>query len=291
MTKSSANGSGDLITRLYSVARGLEDEGQNNIAKLFRAAALGEMYRSSQDRPRQGAGLEEEMRSVVDEMSSRDSTSKALKSAMGYSIDAFERGDWPLLTDIPKTWVCRFCGEVMLGESPERCPTCQSRRITFQESLPVFYLDPMEPDEIAQALGANLSDIEHSVDGVSEEQADQGVWPMREILSHLLEAQELMVGRAKRMLAEDNPNLGSVPPSEIGKLNADGPREIADMLEAFRSTRQDAIEMVRSASDQAFARPGYHPEWGPLTVLSQLTYMVRHEGSHLAEMQDRREGR
>jgi hypothetical protein len=291
MRMSSASGSDDLTVRLYAVARGLEDEGQNNIAKLFRAAALGEMYRRSQDRPRQGAGLEGEMREIVSKLSERESTATALKAALAYSVEAFERGEWPLLSDIPETWVCRFCGEVMLGEPPAQCPTCRARRLTFQESPPVFYLERMDAGELLQALESNLADVEHNVDGVSEEQADQGAWPTRDMMSHLLEAQELMVGRAKRMLAEDNPNLGSVPPSEIGKRNADGPRNMADMLQSFRNTRLEALELGRSLSDDEFERLGMHPEWGQLTVLSQLTYMVRHEASHLAELQARREGR
>lgn len=282
---------GDLIARLYSVARGLEDEGQNNIAKLFRAAALGEMYRASQNRPRQGAGLEEAMREVVDELSSRDTTSESLKQAMARGVEALERGDWPLLTDIPETYVCRFCGEVMVGEKPDRCPTCNARPLTFQESLPVFYLEPLEIDELRAALEANLADVERSVDGASEEQADQGVWPMRQMLMHLLGAQELMVGRAKRMLSEDNPDLGSIPPTEVVAGKASGTPNIADLLVSYRDGRREAIELTRSLSDADFARPGLHPEWGGMTVLSQLTYLVRHEQSHLAELEERRAGR
>jgi hypothetical protein len=96
MERSSASSSDDLILRLSAVARGLEDEGQLNLAKLFRAAAAGENYRHTQDRPRQGGGLEEAMRSAVDDLSDRSTTSKSLRTAMGYAIEAFERGEWPM---------------------------------------------------------------------------------------------------------------------------------------------------------------------------------------------------
>lgn len=280
--------SSDLIVRLYSVARGLEDEGQNNIAKLFRAAALGEMYRASQDRPRQGAGLEEAMREVVTDLVGRDTTSESFKQALNAALQAFERGEWPLLTDIPKVHVCRFCGEVIVGDRPNHCPTCGARSLTLQESPPVFYLEPMGPEQVKQALRENLADIERSVSGVSEEDADQGVWPMRDILSHLAAAQELMYGRAKRMLGEDNPNLGSVPPTEIG--TGEKPASMSEMLNSFQRTRQELIELFDSLSPDQMERPGYHPEWGPLTVLSQITYLVRHEQSHLAELEARRRG-
>jgi hypothetical protein len=280
--------SSDLIVRLYSVARGLEDEGQNNIAKLFRAAALGEMYRASQDRPRQGAGLEEAMQEAVADLVGSDTTSESFTQALSYAVQAFERGDWPLLTDIPKVHVCRFCGDVIVGEQPNHCPTCGARSLTLQESPPVFYLDSMSPEQVKKALRDNLTDIERSVEGFSEEDADRGVWPMRDILSHLVGAQDLMFGRAKRMLAEDNPNLGSVPPTEIGK--GEKPASMAEMLDSFRQTRREVIEMFNSLSPEQLDRPGYHPEWGRLTVLSQITYMVRHEQSHLAELEARRNG-
>lgn len=283
--------SSDLVVRLYSVARGLEDEGQNNIAKLFRAAALGEMYRASQDRPRQGDGLEAELRAVVEEITSRDTASSSLKSALQTGLEAFERGEWPLLSDIPETRVCRFCGEVMLGEAPERCPGCGARPLTFQDCPPIFYLDPLTPDEMKAALRANLADVERSVDGVSEDAADRGVWPMRDMLSHLVGAQELMFGRAKRMLEEERPDLGSVAPTEVRAGTADRPPTMAEMLDTYRSTRQELIGLADTLSDEDFARAGYHAEWGWLTVLSQLTYMVSHEQSHLAELEERRMGR
>jgi hypothetical protein len=177
----------------------------------------------------------------------------------------------------------------MIGDPPDQCPTCQARRYTFQEISPVFYLqDPLETREVEALLETNLADIERSVEGVEEETADRGVWPMREMMSHLLGAQDLMFGRAKRMLAEDNPNLGSVPPTEVGD---GGPQSMADMLHRFRDTRRALLEWFRTLNSEELSRTGMHPEWGQLTILSQITYLVRHEQIHLAELQARREGR
>jgi rubrerythrin len=281
----------DLVVRFYSVARGLEDEGQNNIAKLFRAAALGEMYRSSQDRARQGAGLEEELRDAIADLAGLETTSESLTAALFKGLEAFERDEWPTLSDIPETRVCRFCGEVMVGILPNRCPRCYARPLTFHEVLPVFYLDPLTPDELRQALRSNLAEVERCVSGIDEEKADQGPWPMRDIMSHLLGAQLLMYGRARCMLSEDNPDLGSVAPTVVRAGTGNGPAGMEEMLRTYRESRQELIELADSLSDEQFARTGYHHEWGMLTILSQLTYMVRHEQSHLAELEARRNGR
>lgn len=283
--------SSDLIVRLYSVARGLEDEGQNNIAKLFRAAALGEMCRASQNRLRLGKGLEEELADVVAEIVGDESTTESLAAALFRGLEAIQNGGWPLLTEIPRTYVCRFCGAVMVGRVPNRCPHCAARPLTFQESLPVFYLEPLTSEEMRAALQTNLNEVVRLVDGVTEEQADQGVWPMRDMLSHLSGAQALMFGRARQMLEADNPDLGSIPPTEVRSNTHSGPSTIADMLNEYRQSRQELIDWAEQRTEEELNRSGYHAEWGTLTILSQLTYLVRHEQSHLAELESRRQGR
>jgi hypothetical protein len=50
---------GRRILRLLAVERGLQDEGQGNAARLFRAAALGEALRATRVHPRLGRGLEQ----------------------------------------------------------------------------------------------------------------------------------------------------------------------------------------------------------------------------------------
>jgi rubrerythrin len=291
MVQADPAGSSNLVVRLYSVARGLEDEGQNNIAKLFRAAALSEMYRASQNRPRQGAGLHEEMQDLITDLVASESTTESFASALFRALEAFEKGEWPHLTDIPATYVCRFCGSVMVGTQPDRCPNCAARPLTFQESIPVFYLEPLTPAIVCEALRSNLREIIRYVDGVSESDADKGVWPMRDMMSHLLGAQLLMFGRAKRMLEEVNPDLGSLPSTEVRVRETSDASTMAELLAAFRSSREELIEFANQLSVEEFERPGYHREWGTITILSQLTYLVRHEQSHLAELEARHFGR
>jgi hypothetical protein len=115
----------------------------------------------------------------------------------------------------------------------------------WEESRPRIDLFPIDNHP-------NLDDIEQCVDGVSEVQADQGVWPMRDILSHLAAAQNLMLGRARRMLTEDHPNLGSVPPTDIRA----GASTMNGLLDEFRSTRRQVIDFVSRLAPDDFARPG-----------------------------------
>jgi DNA-directed RNA polymerase subunit RPC12/RpoP len=288
MTKHlSGNESPNLPVRLLAIARGLEDEGQFNVAKLYRALAFGELYRATLDRPRVGGDLEREMEHVVAELRLRGTAEtmlERLEAARGMDFV----NDWPPLSEIPNPYVCRNCGEVMLRGRPDRCPNCQARRLTLQEVPPTYFLDPMDPPAIIDTLASNRADVEQIVEGVGDDVAERGPWPMKEIVAHLIGAEGLLVGRARRMLEEDDPELGSVGPADFAGTEPDS---ISGLLDRYRESRRATSELARKLSPDQWQRAGRHPEWGRLTVQTQLAYVVRHEQSHLAELEARSQGR
>ena len=276
---------GERMIRMLAIARGLEDEGQYNVAKLFRATAYGEGVRATMDRPRPNSGLYEAMEAMIADLG--DSEIGAPVEAMTQALATLRDGGFPTLDDIPATFACRHCGYVMLGEPPEVCPTCRSRWMTYQPFPPVWYSAPITREEVLEGMQANLDDIRQISEGVSEAQADKGEWPFRAILAHLLGSEVLMVGRAVRMLEEDEPLLVSVDPNEIGTDEEETPPTIAGMLEDLTQERQASIARFSALAPDTWQRAGTHPEFGRLTVTQQLAYLVRHEQWHLAEMEAR----
>jgi hypothetical protein len=82
---------------------------------------------------------------------------------------------------------------------------------------------------------------------------------MREIVAHLLGTERVMVGRAVRVLEEDDPELASVSWTETV---AGEPASIADLVApAPRAAAADA-EQVRLARARGVVASGPHPEWG-----------------------------
>jgi len=276
---------GDRIIRLLAIARGLEDEGQYNVAKLFRATAYGEGVRATMNRPRPNSGLYEAMEAMVAELG--DSEIGAPVEAMERALATLRAGGFPSQKDIPATFACRHCGHVMHGEPPEVCPTCRARRMTYQPFPPVWYNAPLTREEVLEAMQANLDDIQQISEGVSEAQADTGAWPFRAILAHLLGSEALLVGRAVRMLEEDEPLFVSVDPNDIGADEDETPPTIAGMLEDLTEARLATIARFSALDPDAWQRAGTHPEFGRMTVNQQLAYLVRHEQWHLAEMEER----
>jgi hypothetical protein len=277
---------GERILRLLAVARALEDEGQYNIAKLFRAAAFAEGAAASRTRPRGMSAIQRAAYAALDELLAVGRASD-LTDAMEHGLGHLRAGEWTTLDDAPRTFVCRTCGMTQLGVTPERCDSCGARPLTLQEFPPIHYLEPLSPDEIIRTLAEGLVDVERLTAGVTDEQAARGAWPLRDMLGHLAGADELLVGRARRMLAEDEPVLTSVDPANL----VDGLPSMDALRAAFGATRRATLALCASLTPDQWTRRGFHPEWGWLTVQLQLSYHARHEQAHLAELEDRRAGR
>jgi hypothetical protein len=191
------------------------------------------------------------------------------------------------LEQIPPTFVCRDCGEVMLGDPPPTCPVCRARALTFHEIGP-FYWELLDVDHVLSVLAAGVAEVEGICAGVTEAQGRRGPWPMREIVAHLLGAGRLAVGRAVRILEEDDPELASVNWTETV---ADEPASMTDLVAWLREQRERTLIRFGALAPEQWRRAGHHPEWGRLTVHRLLSQLARHERAHLAELEARREGR
>jgi DinB superfamily len=270
--------------RLLAVERGLQDEGQGNAARLFRAAARGEALRATRVHPRLGRGLEQAATDIIAELRAVSSEELA---ALDQAPATVSSGGWPTLAQIPPSFVCRDCGEVMPGNPPPTCPVCQTRALTFHEIGP-FYWELLDVDHVLPALAAGVAEVEGICAGVTEVQARRGPWPMREMVAHLLGAERLGVGRAVRVLEEDDPELASVNWTETV---ADEPASMADLVARLREQRERTLTRFGALTPEQWRRAGHHPEWGRLTVHRLLSQLARHERGHLAELEARREGR
>lgn len=286
MTASDLSTRGERVLRLLAIARGLEDDGYYNAAKVFRAAAESESVAATREHARLGGELEANMEAVLNELRAGDSDPE-LVEMLDRARAHVEEGHYSTLAEIPAPFVCRSCGRVLFQEAPAACPRCGARRYTFREFPPAYYLDPVEPDELLHALEANAAEVERITAGVTEEEAARGVWPLREIVRHLHGAEQLLTGRAMRMLQEDEPELTIAIPAEIGD-EASG--STLDLVREYADARRAALRVLRDISPEQWQRGGTHPEWGRVTVLEQMSFVLRHEQSHLAELELRRNG-
>jgi hypothetical protein len=99
---------------------------------------------------------------------------------------------------------------------------------------------------------------------------------------HFTTPEQVLGGRAERMLAEDEPLLGSVAPP-VGETGGE-PITLAQLVANFREGRERTLTRLRGLRADQWERGGFHPEWGRITVRQQFAYLARHEQSHLGEL-------
>jgi hypothetical protein len=183
-------------------------------------------------------------------------------------------------------------------EPPVRCPTCEAPAVVFREHLPVWYLEPLSADEALALLAAGPDEVDRIVAGHDDDALARrpraGEWSARDTLEHLSTAEKLLTVRIPRLLEEDDPELvASAAWAETGGDDATtATASPASVLAArFRRQRESTVAILSGIAPDAWERAGRHPEWGRVTVRSQVVYFVRHQASHTAQLAAAAEGR
>jgi hypothetical protein len=144
------------------------------------------------------------------------------------------------------------------------------------------------PEEIAGLLEASGRSFAGTLRALSPEMAAwhpaAGEWCVNECLGHVIEAENRgFAGRIRIMLGADNPRLLTWDQVAVERARRDCERKPQELLEEFEPLRRDSVDLVRSLRPEQLARPGSHPEVGPLTVGDVLHEWVHHDGNHLRQ--------
>jgi uncharacterized damage-inducible protein DinB len=277
----------ERVIQFVRVARGLERDGLYNAAKLFWAAAFSTEVRESVRRgiPIDPDVREREMNAAISELQAAGARPEFIAALEAGRRAARENRIIPR-SEIPEVSVCRDCGEIMVGTSPPKCPSCGARAVTFREILPIHFLEPLAPQEALKTLHSAADEIAEVIRGLSEAQMAQvpapGRWSIRDALHHLLVAQSLLAGRLDKLLAEENPTLSALASWMIPSPEA---VSAGEMLEQFRISRQHTVARLLNLPLQAWFRTGQHEEFGQVTLLHQASYFARHERYHLPRIE------
>jgi DinB superfamily len=283
--------SNDLISdpgliRLIQAARGLEAGGFYNAAKLFWALIYSTEVRASNQLglPANPDELDDVIEGAIQGLLSQG-VNPDIVYALQHGREAARANRAIPASEIPPVFVCRSCGEIILGEAPDQCPNCGAWELTFREIPPIYYLEPLHPLVVMEALEAAPQVVESAVHDLTEAQMAQaprpGEWGIRDVLYHLLVTQLLLNGRVERMLAENNPSLKGVASwaaENQASLSA------TSMLDQYRLSRQATLNLLRQMPVESWWRTAEHEEFGSVTLLQQASYFAKHERSHLPKI-------
>lgn len=282
-----------IMPRLFALASKLEGEGQYNNAKLLRAAAESLLRRAAfhTEVPSSKEALAEELRTAAD-LFSEANMSSDLTEAIEASASALSEGRLPLIHETPHASVCRTCGHIVLGEPQDRCPTCGARPITFKRFLPVYWLEAFDPFIALRSLKHTPSEVAALINGLTEEQLtrppEDGGWAIRNIVSHLRDAQGVLSFRLNLILEEDNPPIESKAVFEWATREEDRPPTTLEIFDTYLASRQKTIENLEAIPLRDWWREGRHEEFGTVTIQQQASYFATHEITHLPQIESLR---
>ncbi len=279
----------NIVLHLLALASRLEGEGQYNLAKLARATADSFLRRAAYSLtiPSNKDELVADLEQTVDALSSFD-VDENLLVALKRGAAAMAQGRLPLIRETPHPYVCRACGHLALGEPPEKCPMCGAWASTYQRFLPVYWLDAFEPLAALEKLRQTPLEVAALLQGLSEDAMNQpasdGGWAIRNIVSHLRDAQGVISFRVDLFLQNEHPILESKAVFAWATNENERPPLTREILETYKASRAEMLSKLDKIPLAYWWRTGEHEEFGAVTLRQQVSYFAAHEITHLPQI-------
>jgi len=281
---------GETLSHLLALAVKLEGEGQYNIAKLARAVAESLTRRAAFKifLPSAKDKLVNEIDRAVFALSKLD-VDEELLAALKRGAATMAEGRLPLINETPHAFVCRMCGHIVLNAPAEKCPTCSAWPTTFKQFLPVYWLNALEPFAALESLRQTPLDIAALLEGLSEKALshppEDGGWAIRNIVSHLRDAQGVLHFRLNLLLEHDNPSLESKAVFEWATKEEEHPPTTQEIFDTYRASRDESIAKLVGIPLNDWWRTGQHEEFGTVTLRQQVSYFGSHEITHFPQIE------
>ena len=136
--------------------------------------------------------------------------------------------------------------------------------------------------------GAEL--LRQATKGMSREQVlarpVPGKWSTLEVVCHLADFEIVYADRMKRVIAENEPTMFGGDPDVFASRLAYHSRALEEELRLIESVRAQVARILRTLSEDDFARIGKHSEAGPISLaslLQRVTNHVIHHGKFIEE--------
>jgi uncharacterized damage-inducible protein DinB len=154
---------------------------------------------------------------------------------------------------------------------------------TFQFTTPVDLFPTVA--ERLRGTPARLEEKFRSLSPAVLTRRDGDAWSMQEHLGHLLDLDELHLGRLEDYQAGAE-TLRAADMQNRKTQEADhNRREVKHLLQDFRRERRRFVERLESFSPEELARSAVHPRLRqPMRVVDMAWFVAEHDDHHLARM-------
>jgi DinB superfamily len=142
--------------------------------------------------------------------------------------------------------------------------------------------------EIVKTLRATPVVLRALVEGVDDvglrRRPAPGEWAIIEVIGHLADTEERALGRVRRMLAEDNPQLEPFDQEALAVQRHYLDRDLQAELVRLEDLRRQHIALLEAVDGSGWERTGRHGEHGELTLELYETHVAAEEVDHLAQI-------
>jgi hypothetical protein len=147
-----------------------------------------------------------------------------------------------------------------------------------------------ERDGLVRELASLPGELERMVRGQSDEAllrpSSGGGWSFVEIVCHLLDWEEVFLGRLESVLSEENPELPAFD-GGLWEIEHDYRSQDPDrVLARFGEVRGRFANRLAELPPDSWQRSGDHRLHGPVTVDWLATQVRDHSREHLAQIRD-----
>jgi hypothetical protein len=140
-------------------------------------------------------------------------------------------------------------------------------------------------DELAAAIAGRS-------DTVLSRRPDAKNWAAKEVVCHLRDTEESFGGRFAQILAMDtDPALGGASADRWAEERQYLRNDAAEAVAAFRTRRQETLEIFRALTAAQWDKGGLHPVRGRITLDGFLSLLAWHDDNHLDQLARALQGR
>jgi uncharacterized damage-inducible protein DinB len=154
--------------------------------------------------------------------------------------------------------------------------------------MPIYWLDALEPPAALARLSQTPGEVARLLDGLSEAQLNQapadGGWAIRNVLTHLGDAQDVLAFRLDLLLREAHPVLESKAVWTWAANEQEHPSTAREIFETYRAARSETLSKLEQMPLAGWWRTGRHEEFGDVTLRQQVSYFAAHEVTHLSQI-------
>jgi hypothetical protein len=185
--------------------------------------------------------------------------------------------------------MCRTCGHLVLGDATKKCPTCGAWPETSQWFAPIYWLEALDPPAALEKLRQTPLDVAALLEGLSEQSMSQaapdGGWAIRNVLTHMRDAQGVLDYRLDLFSREAHPILAAKAVWSWAKDEEEHPPSTLAIFEEYKATRAKILARLESLPLADWWRTGRHEEFGVVSIKQQVSYFASHEITHLPQIE------